>query len=232
MRRQYYELVTQSLKLFAWLLTLLAVGISTLAWYQGLRLGLRGINSYELFPLFGLIAFSVMWSHYIMAALRSALHIDKAVLKTYFETTSWIVLVSLLLHSGLLMWQLWRDGFGAPPGNVLESYVAPVLHGAVIIGAISLVAFLLYEFRRLFETKAWWKWLQYASDVAMLGVLYHGWQLGSHIREGWYQAVWVAYAITLVVVLAYRYYGDISRQLSALSNDKPNDLTHNRNRRQ
>ncbi|MEX0748835.1 MAG: hypothetical protein WD467_02985 [Candidatus Saccharimonadales bacterium] len=220
------------LPLMAWSVTSGACLLALIVWWQGLNNGLASINSYTLFPLLGILAFSIMWAHYIMSAVRQIMRAETEVLKTYFEITSWLALIALLLHPGLLVWQLWRDGFGLPPGSVLESYVAPTLRGVVILGTLSLAAFLLYELRRIFQTIGWWRWIQYLSDGAMLAVLYHGWQLGRHLQSGWYRMVWIMYAITLIAALGYRYRGLVKEKRESTRNDKTDDLTHNRQRRQ
>ena|SRR3989344_8139251 len=190
------------LQTIAWGVSGIAVVLAVVAWGQGNSWELIGIDSYQLFPLFGLLAFSLMWSHYVAAALRMHLGLEKAVLRTYFEVTSLAVLVAILLHPGLLAWQLWRDGLGLPPGSELN-YLGPTMRGSIIIAMIGLTVFLAYEFRRKYDQKSWWKYVQYASDVAILLILIHSLRLGSQLQSGWYQIVWYFYAATLLISLVY-----------------------------
>lgn len=194
----------RDLNFIAWGLSGGAVFLAILAWGQGNSWELVGISSYQLFPLFGLLAFSLMWGHYVVAALRIYYKIDKKHLKAYFEITSLAVLAAILLHPGLLAWQLWRDGLGLPPASEIN-FVGSDMKGAVIIGLISLVIFLAYELRRKFDQKPWWKYVQYSSDGAILLIVLHSLRLGSHLRLGWYLGIWYLYAISLVVALAYIY---------------------------
>lgn len=189
----------------AWGISLAAAGLAVVVWGQALDWRVIGISSYKLFPLLGLLAFSLMWSHYIASALRRHFGLDKSVLAKYFEVTSLVVLLAIVLHPGLLIWQLWRDGLGLPPGSYLQNYVAPALRWAAALGSVSWLAFIAYEFRRKFGTRKWWRFVQYASDAAMLGIFFHALNLGSHLQSGWYQYVWYFYGITLVATLLYSY---------------------------
>lgn len=92
------KLSAQRLKTFAWSLSALVSTVAVLAWGQLYDWGLSGLSIYQLFPLFGLLAFSLMWSHYIVAVVRLHGGIDSSVTKSYFEATSFVVLVSILLH--------------------------------------------------------------------------------------------------------------------------------------
>lgn len=188
----------------AWSISTLVSVVAFYAWGDLYEWQFANFNSYQLFPLFGLLAFSLMWSHYIASVVRQVYKLDKTVLKTYFEATSLAVLAFILLHPGLLAWQLWRDGMGLPPGSELN-YVAPSLKAYVILGMVSLLVFLIYEFRRKYGDKPWWKYIGYLSDIAMLLIVWHSFRLGSHLQQGSLRSLWYFYGITLVASLGYIY---------------------------
>lgn len=194
------------LKAAVWIMTIVTVAMAVVVWLQGFNGQYDRISTYKLFPLFGLTAFTLMWGHYIASAVRQFLNIEPAALARYFSITAWMVLVAILLHPGLLVWQLWRDGFGLPPGSYLENYVSPTLRGAAIVSSVSLLAFLAFELHRKYKDRKWWRWVQFGSDTAMIGVLYHSFKLGSHTQDGWFRGVWIFYGITYVIALAYIYY--------------------------
>lgn len=198
MKRQYVQVL-------AWLISLTATVIAVAAWGQGNHWQLASLSTYQLFPLFGLLAFSLMWSHYIAAALRHLFKIERAALKTYFEVTSLAVLAAILLHPGLLAWQLWRDGLGLPPGSELR-YVTPDYKAYIIIAMVSLLVFLTYEFRRAFHNRPWWRFVQYASDGAMILILLHSLKLGSQLQTGWLKPIWYFYGATFLCAISYSYY--------------------------
>ncbi len=197
---------TLRLKVFAWALSMAAIFIAIIGWGQGIHWQVSKISAYKLFPLFGLTAFGVMWSHYIVSAARQYVGIDKKEISTYFEITSWIVLIAIIMHPGLLELQLWRDGFGLPPGSVVNNYVAQSLKWAAWLGMISLLIFLAYELRRWFSDKGWWRAIEIATDIAMVAIFVHALNLGTGLQRGWLRSVWIFYGITLLGALGYIYF--------------------------
>jgi len=188
----------------AWSLSALVSVVAIIAWGQDYQWKLTPLSAYQLFPLLGILAFSIMWSHYVAGIVREFLGVKKQGLKNYFEYTSYAVLALILLHPGLLILQRFRDGYGLPPGSY-ESYVAPGLGWVTILGSISLVVFLAYEFRRVFGDRSWWHFVKEAGDIAMLAILYHGLRLGGQLMDGWFRTVWVFYGLILIAILGYYY---------------------------
>jgi hypothetical protein len=200
----------------AWLICLVVVVLALVVWKQENVGPLGSLTPLQIFPVLGLTAFSIMWSHYAASLLRQLLRVPANVLKQYFDYTSWVVLVLICLHPGLLIFQLLRDGAGPPPQSY-EHYVAPGLGWVTLLGSASLLVFLAYEFRRIYGQKSWWRYMQVATDVAMLAIFYHALRLGDQLRFGWYRYVWWFYGISLVVILVYTYakkYGSIHKQKS------------------
>lgn len=196
--------LVKKVQISAWALSLAVVIIAVLAWGQNVAWKLGHLSTYQIFPLFGLLAFSIMWSHYMASVLRLHLQMDKTVLKKYYSLTSGVVLLAILLHPGLLEWQLWRDGAGLPPGSY-KLYVGASLYWVTILGLISWLIFIAFESHRVFGKKSWWKYVDAASDLAMLAILYHGLRLGTQLQSGWFKIVWYFYGLTLVSALAYIY---------------------------
>ncbi len=190
---------------FAWSLSFAVAVIAVVAWGQGISWHFAGLSSYQFFPLFGLLAFSLMWSHYIASVVRQLARIDREALHTYFEVTSFAVLVAILIHPGLLAWQLWRDGIGLPPGSELM-YVAPKMRIYILMAMTAWLIFLAYELRRVFKTRPWWKYMQYLSDIAMILIFLHSIHLGTQLQTGWLRPVWYFYGLTLSLSLLYTYY--------------------------
>src|SRR5947208_1391016 len=138
-----------SIQTFTWTLSLIVVSLAVFVWGQSLHWKIIGISNYNLFPVFGLVAFSLMWTHYMTIVLKIVFKVKMSVFKSYFLITGYVVFMALLLHPGLLIWQLWRDGLGLPPGSYENRYVAPGLGWVTILGTVSLFTFLTYELRRL-----------------------------------------------------------------------------------
>lgn len=199
-------MIKQRIVGLAWGLSVVVCGLAVVAWAQGYGgQELEGFNLYLLFPLFGLLAFSLMWAHYIVGALRRASSVEKAPLKPYFAATGWAAVIFILMHPSLLIFQLWSDGLGLPPASYM-TYVGPALKWAVSLGTLSFLIFLSFETKRWFNKKGWWPVIEYANVVAMFAILAHSLALGSNLQAGWLRGVWLFYGASLLVSVGYVYY--------------------------
>lgn len=194
----------------AWALSLLTVIISFLAWGKTYGWHFTPFNAYQIFPLLGLLAFGLMWSHYITGTIGDIAGLDGSTLKKYFRYTGYATLALICLHPGVLIAQRFRDGFGLPPHSY-ESYVAPGLGWVTLLGTASFLVFIAYEFGRIFSGRSWWHFVTEAGDFAMLAILYHGIRLGGDLQHGWFRVVWLFYTVSLVAVLLRSYYNKYGR---------------------
>lgn len=195
---------------FAWGISAAVVLAAIVAWGQAYNWQVQGMSLYQIFPLLGLVAFSLMWAHYVASVARQHFKLEKSALVDYFDITSGMVLVLILAHPSLLAWQSYRDGSGLPPGSSLD-YVAPTMRFSVILGMISLVAFLAYEFRRRFSERSWWKYVEYTTDAAIILVYIHALRLGGQLQTGWFRTLWLFYGLTLAACLGYIYYQKLNK---------------------
>jgi hypothetical protein len=186
-----------------WILSSIVSLIALYVWGHSFAWSLSAINAYQFFPLLGLLGFSIMWSHYVIGSLRQNFlrHIE---LRPYFRYTDYAVLLAIVLHPGILIYQRFRDGYGLPPHSY-ETYVAPGMDWITLLGSVSLLAFLAFEFHRLFAEKRWWKYVVGAGDLAMLAIFYHGLRLGSQLQGGWFRMVWWFYGLSLLALLVRKY---------------------------
>ncbi len=187
-----------------WMLAGVVTVLAGIVWGDSFGWRLSELSIYQLFPVFGLVAFSVMWSHYMADFLHKTL-LKHADLDLYFKVTSFVVLLAILLHPGLLAYQRFRDGFGLPLGS-LTGYVVPSIRWIVLLGTVSFLAFMAFELHRWFGEKSWWKYVLYANDAAMIAIFYHGLRLGSQLHGNWYQVIWYFYGLTLIGVIIFKYY--------------------------
>ena len=199
--------VRKHISFIAWTLALAVTMAGFVAWAQHHSWQLIGISNYQLFPLFGILAFSLMWCHYMIGGIKAGFNIqDAKVDKRYFEVTAGIVLLALFIHPSLLIWQLFRDGFGLPPGSYTNHYVAPGLAWAVLLGSVSWLAFMSFELRRFYGNKKWWKYVLYANDVAIWLVYIHSLLLGADVAAPWLHQVWIFYGLALAAAFGATYY--------------------------
>lgn len=195
----------RSITIGSWFLAAIVTTVAVVAWYS-IRLQDGEISGYELYPLFGLVAFSLMWTHYVTDAWRRYASQPTTVLRRFFSITSWIVLVLILLHPGLFFVQLWLDGFGLPPGSYLAVYTDMFSRIALTLGSLGLIAFLAFELHRRYKNASWWRYVEYANVAAMFAIFYHALTLGGELNIGWYRLLWLIYGLTLAGAIGYNYY--------------------------
>jgi hypothetical protein len=197
--------IERKLQLGVWIGTGLLVAVSIARWAQ-VRLADGDLGSYELFPLFGLLAFTLMWTHFVSGAMRRLVGAKKGTLRTFFTVTNWLVLAFILLHPGIFMFTLWADGLGLPPTSYLSIYIDLGARIALFMGTLSLVAFLAYELRRRFKKASWWRFVEYANIAAMFAIFFHALTLGGEVASGWFRVLWILYGVTLAAAIGYNYY--------------------------
>jgi hypothetical protein len=197
-----------------WTLGAVVIALATTVWVMT-RLGdSRELTPYSSFPLLGLLAFSLMWTHYIGGTLRRYLGYAKFQTQTYFTLTSWVVLILILLHPAIFVTALFLDGFGLPPFSYLSVYTATASRIALLLGTLSLIAFLAFELHRKYAEASWWKYVELANIFAMYAIFYHALTLGGELGQIWYKAIWYIYGITLAIAISYsyKYKGEISHE--------------------
>lgn len=179
-----------------WVLGTAVALVSVLAWWQTGG----GAGGYNIFPLLGLIAFGLMWTHFISGAVKRYFNL-KASSSSYASVTMGIVLVLILLHPGILWYELFRNGLGLPPLSVYAAYPAQML--AVSLGSVGLAIFLAYEAKRFFGSKSWWKYIEWLQVVGMIAIFVHALNLGGALSLPWFRVLWYFYGITLLIATIY-----------------------------
>lgn len=195
------------LKMCSWALGILVLLLALAVWV-GQRFNKGSVTAYDLFPLLGLGAFSLMWTHYVLGSLRRRLGVSSGENKMYSHVSGWVVLALILLHPGILIYQLYKDGFGLPPKSYLTVYAETSMKVAIGIGTISLIIFLAFELKKKFAKKSWWRFIEYAQVVAMGLIFMHGLSLGRELGVLWYKLVWIFYGISLISAVVFNYWYD------------------------
>jgi hypothetical protein len=190
----------QTFNKITWTTVFLSLAIVTFAWSRGFDWDSSSISSYQLFPLFGLIAWITMAGHYYLGTVR-ILNPGVKKPKGYKSLTGYLVLGSILLHPGLLAIEQKENGQGLPPTS-FYNYVGDGLKLAVMLGSISLLIFLSFEvFERIKDKriiKNNWKIVSISQSLAMTLVWVHALRLGGNLGEGWFQFFWFVAGLSLI----------------------------------
>lgn len=195
MKRFIQQHVTQ----IEWFMGAFVVIVSSAAWLS--RADLARVTIYDIFPPLGLIAFGLMWTHFVMGALRRYGGGKRRHNDIYMAVSMGLVLGLILLHPGLLWLALYMDGYGLPPESYLKAYSTQV--GLVALGSLSLVIFLAFELKKFFGRKSWWKYVEWLQIVGMAAIFIHAIGLGNELKLDWFFGVWVFYGITLAGSIIY-----------------------------
>lgn len=163
----------------------------------------KTINVIDIAGLLALIAFSLMWVHYLSDAIREHWYPNQTV-GVQYHITRWVVLGAIILHPALINLYLLQQDYGVPPNSYID-YFGASLVPFITLGWIALTAFLLFEFKRQLKKRGWWRYVLHFNIAAMFLILIHGFQLGAVTENSWYSVVWWLYIIGFWVI-SVRYY--------------------------
>jgi predicted heme/steroid binding protein len=185
-------------KLISAVLNITVIVLAVAAWVGSIG---SVISSLEIASLFGVLAFSLMWVHYVVdvSAPQDA---DSHDFQYYLSRGA--VLLAIVTHPLLVNWYLLSQGFGYPPTSY-ESLLGATAW-AVIIGWLALFAFVSFELRG--KITRFIPQILYANIIAMFLVLIHGFVAGMFVIDGWYLWVWFFYLFTFLAIAVYHYRAD------------------------
>lgn len=199
-------------QVLSWTLVAGAIIVPFVAWLQSRDWSLSGITLLNIFPLLGIWAWFLMWTHYVTGSVRLQTGLQR--LRNYSNLTGWLVLIFLLLHPSLLILRLFQLNYGLPPGSTLD-FVGKANAIALYFGVISLIIFLSFEvFRKLKKSPIIsrnWRWVSASQGLAMILIFVHGLRLGQHLGDNWMQIIWMLAGIVLLPAMARVIAEDFSR---------------------
>lgn len=184
----------------SWGLLSITLGLAIISWGIPINWKIFSITGYAWFPLLGLIAWITMWNHYVIGAVRIFQgKLDKP--KYYSSTTETLVLISLILHPGILAVKLQQAGLGFPPDSYYK-YVGPTLKITIASAIIALLIFLSFEiFNRLKNNKKikkYWLLISLSQSLAIVLIFVHALRLGTHLGPGWFLNIWLIMGVSLL----------------------------------
>ncbi len=178
-----------------------AIALPFIAWAQFNSWDIFSLTIYQYFSLFGLVAFMIMATHFILAGLHSYFK-EVGLNKKYSLISGIIVLICILLHPALLVWQLWLSNYGLPPYSYYR-YVGS--HGILFdtLGATALLAFLFYEvlvrLKQHTIIAKYWFYILASQLVALIFIFFHAKNLGIIVNSGWFGVLWIVLFIFMLI---------------------------------
>jgi len=174
-----------------------------LYWYQNVNSFSFGkVFLFDLFPVLGLLAFSIMWTHVVAGAFVEK--IEKFFnYKKYLTWSSAVVFVLIILHPLLALVALVLNGGSAKD---IFSYGKPIYLWLAIIAFPVLVA---YDVAKKFRYKKFlndhWQKVRLVSTLAFFLTFFHSLGIGRDLQSGDLRTVWIFYGASAALAAIYTY---------------------------
>lgn len=199
---------------FPWLLFILVIAPFMIVFFAG---GFFTPGSlYTIFPLFGIVAWSLMCTQYLTGALRYSMPRRFGTHKWFARISKVGILVSILLHPLLLILQRYLDTRTLPPVSLM-TYIGDLRMYLIWIAVVALVIFLSYTFlrpyRQALQKRNAWGYVSLIQAVAMILIFIHALFLGNLFAEGWIRVWWIILNIILLPCYAVFIYRDFRRNI-------------------
>ena len=189
-----------SKKLLFWLIVFLPIYF----WGDSFSWDFSRLNLYLLFPLLGMLAFSIMWTQVVVGTFR-----DKfSDVGEFFSKTGVAVFLLFFFHPVLAAVAQFKSA-GLLPLQSLFDLVGPAQRKFLILGMVAFTIFVLYEvvlrvaaLKRVHRLN---KFFEVASEFGVILVFIHSINLGSHLQVGLLKYVWWFYGITAILMIGWKY---------------------------
>ena len=197
--------------LFPWILAMVVIGVGFTVWFETMSFTFKVVSLYQVFPIIGILAWSIMWTHFIVGEIRRLIpSLPKH--KPYHRTSTAIVIWLVLLHPMILAIEQLRQGFGLPPLSYF-AYAGEARIPYVILGMLGLTGFLFFEVIARFKenpkvVRLWWL-VNFTQTIAMASIFYHALVLGSDMHSGWFRSYWIVLGLLLTPCLVHQHWEDL-----------------------
>lgn len=204
--------------LFPWVLGLGVMSAGFLAWFQNMGSAFNIVSLYQVFPILGIWAWSLMWTHFAVWEIRR-LKPSLPGNRLYGKVSGTLVFWLLLLHPGILAIEQFRQGKGFPPFSYF-TYAGEASVWLILLGIVGLTGFLFYEIIIRFEkhekVKRFWWFVNITQTIAMTSIFFHGLRLGGDLHGGWFRTYWVWLGLMLIPCLLHTHWADLRKKGSYL----------------
>lgn len=199
--------------LFLELLIIPITILPLLVWGDRLGWRIESISALTVFPLLGLVAFSIMWWHFLLGFVAD-LKPDFKKIKILHQISSIFVFFLILLHPLLLSIYSVSNNLPGPP-EAYYNYVSNSKSIFITYGILAFVIFLLYDLARWLKNKPFisrnWLLIDAVDDVAFIAVFFHSIAIGQHVQQGWFSYLWLFYGVSGLIFIGYKHYRRLTR---------------------
>ena len=188
------------IKYLIYAVAVISVVYPVIVWYGRVDLVFDGTLLLNLFPVFGLLAISIMWLHVVGGALRPWLekYID---FQKFVSKSSVIVLFLIIFHPLALF-----TGVGIRNIGLVFKLNNPKYIWLAVIAWLILVG---YDVAKKFKNRQFfvkhWETVKLISTIGFFLALSHSLGLGSDLQVGSLRSVWIFYGISAIIATIYTY---------------------------
>ena len=151
----------------------------------------------NIFPIFGLLAFTLLWFHSIMGVFeeyfREMFDFDR-----FVDWTATIILVSIILHPLLIL--------------ILVDFNFPLLLSghkvAMWLGITGFLLLITYDIAKPWKFtyfSKYWNTILIVSTIGFILTFFHSLLIGSDLQGGFMRVLWYFYGITGILATIYTY---------------------------
>lgn len=154
---------------------------------------------YNLFPIFGVLSFTILWLHVISGVfeegLRKLINFD-----LYVRRTAWIIFASIIMHPLLALFtfdfSLW---------NIIDVYG----RWPIVLAVTAWLLLITYDIGRLLHEKDFfarhWRKVLFISTVGIIFSFFHSIWIGGDLQEGPLRILWIFYGVTAILATIYNF---------------------------
>ncbi len=152
-----------------------------------------------LFPVFGLLAFTLLWLHAISGVFEEWLR-ERFNFDSFIHWSALVILISIILHP-LLLLILVRFN--------IEAILTSIRNPWILAGVTGLTLLLTYDIGKALKRHDFfvrhWNKILIISNIGFILIFFHSLNIGHTLQTGFMRELWIFYGVTAILALIYTY---------------------------
>jgi hypothetical protein len=195
------------------LASLLVLALPTVVWGRALDWDTQSMNSYTVFPLLGLLAYTIFFLQVVTLSLAPYLREAGVAVDGYLKRSGHFFFLLVLLHPIVL-----RMALSESEGTWLQAiydYVGTEAAPYITLALSALALFCITEV--FYRTGSRWGGpvvavvIEYTNYLAFYAIYIHSTHLGTNLQEGLLRSVWLGYLCIASVAIVAKLWRDVTQ---------------------
>ena len=183
---------SSSSKVAFWVILTVVILLPVYVWADFLSWNFSTVNISLLFPLLGLLAYSILWLQ--MLVVSRLIPLSTIVRNNFFFISGLVFLLLIIAHPLLLSIAQYQIG------QSVVDYVGDTKQVFIFLALAAWVIFITYEIFNKFKKWRYFnnsmKVFKYLNYIAFYLIFVHSISLGTHLQDGLLKFIWYFYALT------------------------------------